>query len=154
VADHLCHSAIQAGLKAEEAVDQLAAVVAELSEPIEVDEGRKIAVAAILSVTQDEIPLVETVALADGPHFMAMDGSWSIKPVKTSDNEVVLVPIVSLGISWHDQNGTRHAGFFQMSESEWESFRDEVDAISDIRQEIDQYLRNYTYLSTESTEDR
>jgi hypothetical protein len=69
-----------------------------------------------------------------------MDGSWNIKPVKVGDGEIVAVPVLSIDILWHDQSGTRHEAFFHMSESEWESFRDEVEEINDFRQQIEHFL--------------
>ena len=142
VANHLFHSAVQAGLDAEEATAQLIAAVSLISEPPEIDDERKKALQALFSAGQDETPLVVALALAHGPHYISMDGSWSVKLVRSSDDQVAAVPIVSLNILWHDQSGTRQEAFFQMSEAEWESFREGVEEIGDFREEIGHFLED------------
>ena len=152
VASHLFHSAVQSGLAADEAVDQLISAASAISEPIELGDDLREALTAIFSSERGEVSYPVSKALADGPHFIGMDGSWSIKPVKVGDGEIVAVPVLSIDILWHDQSGTRHEAFFQMSESEWESFREEVEEINDFRQEIEHFLEGSSSLSPDTSE--
>ena len=153
MANHLVHSAVQADLDANKAVDQIMAVASELDEPVELNDGQKKALALIFSSEGEQAQHAASVALANGPHFILMDGAWSIKLVEVSTGGVAPVPIVSLNILWHDQTGTGHEAFFQMSEAEWQDFCEKVDTIGDLRKEMDPLLQFTNRLNPNDSED-
>jgi hypothetical protein len=144
LAEHLYHRVAQAELDVAEAIAQIVPIASEINDPIKIDDKQKDALATILSPKRGyEIADAVPAALANGPHFIGVNGSWSVKPVKIRGGEVIRVPIISLNIVWHDSAGTHHETFLQMSETEWEEFSTKVLAFTDSRSDIEGLLQEY-----------
>ena len=138
IAEHLYRRVAQSGLDAFGAVAQIDSIASGLQDPIALDDKRKDALTEVLTFKRAyEISTAVGTALANGPHFIAVNGSWSIRPVKIRNGEVIQVPIIGLSIVWHDSTGTNHETFCQMSEMEWEEFNSQVAAFADDRSNMD-----------------
>src|SRR6266540_1535487 len=51
-----------------------------------------------------------------GPHFLALEGGWSIKVFRTRQDEQVKVALLGLSVIWHDGHGNYHEAFFNMTD--------------------------------------
>ena len=154
MADHLSHSAVQKNLGPEQAADEIVAVASEIHEPVRVEERQRTAIAAILSADFGENPPTARLALASGPHFIGIEGFWSLRPVKTSSDNILAVPIVSLNISWHDHSGAPHEAFIQLSEADWQEFRDKVTTIEDLRKDLEPFQYGASNVIPNPSEDQ
>ncbi len=142
IAEHLYHRVAQSGLDVSDAIAQIDAVASGLQNPVSLDDKRREALSRVLSFKRDyEISTAVGTALADGPHFITVNGSWSVRPVKIRNGEAIRVPIIALSIVWHDSTGTNHETFFQMSEIEWEEFNSKVAAFAENRGEMQAILQ-------------
>ena len=79
-------------------------------------------------------------ATSIGPHFLSMDGSWSISVYKTRENDPVKVATLSLSISWHDGQGNHKETFLTMSEKNWEKFKEKVEEINKKHEDLRDFL--------------
>jgi hypothetical protein len=142
LAEHLYHRVAQAELDVTEAIAQIVSIASEIKDPIAIDDKQKDALATILSSKQDyETSDAVSVALANGPHFIGVNGSWSVKPIKIRSGDVIRVPIMSLSIVWHNSTGTRHETFLNMSETEWEEFSTKVLDFTESRRDLEEVLQ-------------
>ena len=83
----------------------------------------------------------DQVTLA-GPHFVNLVGSWSIKILRTREDESVEVPSLGLTVTWHDSRGNDKEAFFLLNDRDWENLKKNVDAVGKERQVLDYSLRS------------
>lgn len=65
------------------------------------------------------------------PHFSGLDGVWDIRPVfhRERGDIIARVAALLLNVSWHDMDGTTHEAIVQLSEEDWEDFKEEVNEL-------------------------
>ena len=79
---------------------------------------------------------------AKGPHFEDVTGSWSIKILRTREDERVEAPVLALTVTWHDSRGNEKDAFFILNDRDWEDLKKKVDAVGKERQVLDDSLRS------------
>ena len=141
IADYLYRRTADLGLEVAEAVGQIIDIATGMELPVAIDDNHQRAIAALLSFKRDyEEVIAIAKAVANGPHFIGVDGSWSVKPIQMPNGEFVRIPVVSLSITWHDGLGHNKEPFFHMAESDWEDFASEVAAIANDRSNVEMLL--------------
>ena len=143
LAEYIYNRASDLNLKTDDAVAQLAAAASDLENPISVDDERKDAVRAILSFKRDyEIARARNAAATSGaPHFIGVNGSWNVKPVRVRNGEVVKAPILTMNVIWHDGSENSHEAFFQMSADDWADFQSDIASIEERRKDVEDMAR-------------
>lgn len=141
-AEYVYNRASDLHLEADDAAAQFAAA-SNLENPISIDGERKDAVRAILSFKRDyEIARARSAtATSGGPHFIGVNGSWSVKPVRVRNGEVVKVPILAMSVTWHDGSENNHEAFFQMSAEDWAEFKSGIASIEEMREDVENTAR-------------
>ena len=81
-------------------------------------------------------------AITKGPHFSGLAGSWSVKILRTREDERVEVPVLGLSVSWHNSTGDDKEVFFLLNDRDWEELKKHLDAMSKERQVLDDLLRS------------
>ena len=139
LAEYIYNRASDLRLEADDAAAQFAAAASNLENPISLDGERKDAVRAILSFKRDyEIARARSAtATSGGPHFIGVNGSWSVKPVRVRNGDVVNVPILAMSVTWHDGSENNHEAFFQMSAEDWEEFKSGIASIDEKREDVE-----------------
>lgn len=124
------------------AAHQLAAMASGLLEDqIPIDDKRRNAIKAVLSFKPAfEIYRVKSKSVNDSPHFVGINGSWNIKPIRTREGETLKVPIMGMSIVWHDSSGNHHEAFFHMDDQDWDELSSKISALSDSRKELEDLL--------------
>lgn len=79
-------------------------------------------------------------SIATGPHFISFSGDWNIRVHRTREDESVMVSSISVSVIWHDEPGTRHEAYFNMTDDEWLDFVEAVEEISVKRENIQEFL--------------
>ena len=128
-------------LEVTDAVDQIASIASGLDEPISIDDQLRESIEEILAFKRIyEISKATGAAVGEVPHFVAVNGSWSVKPVEIRNGEIVKVPVVSMSIQWHDSVGNDHEAFFQMTDDDWQDFDNVIKSVSDSRKNVEELL--------------
>ena len=142
-AEYIYNRASDLNLETDAAAAQFAAAASNLENPISIDCERKDAVRAILSFKRDyEIARARSAtATSGGPHFISVNGSWSVKPVRVRNGEVVKVPILAMSVIWHDGSENSHEAFFQMSAEDWAEFKSGIASIEEMREDVENTAR-------------
>lgn len=140
IVGRIAQAIIQADITPQEAATQIAEIASLLDEPILVSEEQKQAIVSAISSEQEIPPLEVRMALADGPHFLDMNGNWHVSLIRLPDNTLAAVPVVALDVLWHDQHGTRHEAYFRLSEAEWDALVEKVAGISRAREDVGHLL--------------
>ena len=137
--EYIYNRASDLNLEADDAATQLAAAASNLENPISLDGERKDAVREILSFKRDyEIARARNaIATSVGPHFIGVNGSWSVKPVRVRNGETVKVPILAMSLIWHDGSENSHEAFFQMSAEDWAEFQSGIASIEEMREDVE-----------------
>ena len=143
LAEYIYNRASDLNLETDDAAAQLAAAASDLENPISVDDERRDAVRAILSFKRDyEITRARNATATSGaPHFMGVNGSWNVKPVRVRNGEVVKAPILTMNIIWHDGSENSHEAFFQMSAEDWADFQSDIASIEERRKDVEDMAR-------------
>ena len=109
--------------------------------PVVLDEGRRDAIAAILSFKSGYERTIATRNItASGPHFSGVGGSWGVKMVQVSNGETVRIPILSLNVTWRDGVGNQREVFLQLSDRELENLNSQLQELANDRNAIDEIL--------------
>ena len=126
-----------------DAINEISLAASELEEPISIDDQQRTAIEAVLSFKRNyEVSkAIKGGVTSSAPHFIRVNGSWTIKPVRVQSQETIMAPVLAMSIVWHDGSGTRHEAFFQMSDDDWELFSEEMRSLSDNRAELETLLR-------------
>ena len=142
-AGYVYNRASDLNLETDDAAAQLAAAASDLENPISVDDERRDAVRAILSFKRNyEIARARNVTATSGaPHFIGVNGSWNIKPVRVRNGEVVKAPILAINVIWHDGSENNHEAFFQMSAEDWADFQSDIASIEEKRKDVEDMAR-------------
>ena len=141
MAEHLYNRVTEQGLEGADAVNQIASVAGGLEEPIEIATPKRDAIQSILSFKRAyEVSNVASKALEDVPHFVNVSGSWSVKPVRTREGEVINVPVFGMSVVWHDSTAKHDQTFFFLDEEDWDTFKNTIDGFVDSRKDIDALL--------------
>lgn len=112
-----------------------------LEDPISIDDERHNAIKAVLSFKPaSEISRVKSKSVNDSPHFVGINGSWNIKPIRTREGETLKVPVMTMSIVWHDSSGNHHEAFFHMDDEDWDEFSSKTSALADSRKELEDLL--------------
>ena len=143
LAEYIYNRASDLNLETDDAATQLAAAASDLENPISVDDERRDAVRAILSFKRNyEIARARNVTATSGaPHFIGVNGSWNVKPVRVRNGEVVKAPILTMNIIWHDGSENSHEAFFQMSAEDWADFQSDIASIEERRKDVEDMAR-------------
>lgn len=139
LAEYIYNRASNLNLETDDAAAQFAAAASNLEKPISVDGERKDAVRAILAFKRDyEIARARNVTATSGaPHFIGVNGSWNVKPVRVRNGEVVKVPILAMNVIWHDGSENNREVFLQMSAEDWADFQSDIAAIEESRKDAE-----------------
>ena len=141
VADYLYVRASNLRMNVTDAVAQIDAVASSVEDPIALDEGRRDALAAILSFKRGyEQAIALGNSTSTGPHFTGINGSWAINLAELSNRETVRFPILSLTISWHDGTGNYHEAFLRMSDHDWERMNEQLKIVAEGRNSVEEIL--------------
>ena len=141
VAEFMYDKAIESGLDTNILVDQVALVASSLESPVEINEEAKAALVALLSLNREhEITIATRGVLGDGPQFLGLAGSWNIKPVQLRTGEIVGIRTVTLSLVWENGAEQKQEVFLQMSEEDWDVLKEEVEWITTLRGETDEFL--------------
>ena len=141
IAEYLYDRVTELGLNTADAVNQIVAIASELEEPISIDNKLRDAIEAVLSFKRDyEISGAKSKSVNNVPHFVDANGSWSIKPIRTREGEIVRAPVMTMSIVWHDSSGNPHEAFFHMADQDWNAFSRKMNSLADSREEIEELL--------------
>ena len=141
VADYLYIRASSLRMNAADAVAQVAAVASRVENPVVLDEGRRDAIAAILSFKSGYERTIATRNITtSGPHFSGVGGSWGVKMAQVSNGETVRIPILSLNVTWRDGVGNQREVFLQLSDRELENLNSQLQELANDRNAIDEIL--------------
>lgn len=147
LAEYIYNRASNLNLETDDAAAQFAAAASNLEDPVSVDGERKDAVRGILSFKRDyEIARARNVTATSGaPHFIGVNGSWNVKPVRVRNGEVVKVPILAMNVIWnviwHDGSENNREVFLQMSAEDWADFQSDIASIEESRKDAE-YMAN------------
>ena len=130
--EFICRRADEAGLEPEDATNQLTSIAAQLEDPISVDQARKDVIREIFSTRKRE----PSTDVGDYPHFISARGFWSIRPYRTREGEINKVPMMSMSVIWHDGTGNNREAFFQLTDKDWQSFRDTLNELATMRDNL------------------
>ena len=141
VAKYLYDRVAELRLDVADAVGQVDLIASGLSPSLALDDGQKKAIEAILSFKRSyEKTNASSKAVSNGPHFSDVNGAWSVTLLQISDGEVVRVPLMTLGLTWHDGAGDHHEVFLQMDDKDWEDFAEKVRRLTEGRKLLDELL--------------
>lgn len=141
VAEYLYSRVSQLKMDTVVAVEQVVTVAAGLEGIVEIHPRQREAIAEVLSFKRDyEISSARKAPLSGVPHFAGLSGSWSVKPVRTRDGEIVKVPMLAMSLNWHDGALNHQQAFFCLSEWDWAEFSRQVQSIAEGRKDIDELL--------------
>jgi hypothetical protein len=75
-------------------------------------------------------------------HFEGLDGVWDNRPIFDRDTGEVLksVPVLIMGVSWHDKTGTSHDAVFQLDDDDWRDFVERVEQLKRQREALQRHL--------------
>lgn len=142
IAKFLYDRVTEQGLDTANAAHQLAAMSSGLLEDqISIDDKRWNAIKDVLSFKPAfEMSRVKSKSVNDSPHFVGINGSWIIKPIRTREGEVLKVPIMTMSIVWHDSSGNHHEAFFHMDDHDWDELSSKISALAGSRKELEDLL--------------
>ena len=141
IAEHIYNRISMLEMDLGHAINQLQSVASSSQPPVSIEDERERAIKSVLSPKRDyDLAVAKRAALANAPHFMDVNGQWSVSPVPARDGQIVKVPVITLGIVWHDGAGHSHEAFFQMSAEDWEEFYTKVSRLNEQRLDSDTLL--------------
>ena len=139
--EHLYDRVTELGLSTSETVSQIASIALGLEEPIEIDTRKRDAIEAVFSFKRDyEIANATSKALDNVPHFVDVNGDWSVKLIRTREGESVKIPVLTMSVIWHDSSLNHRQTTFFLSDEDWSEINTAMKAIADRREEINELL--------------
>jgi hypothetical protein len=79
-------------------------------------------------------------AVASGPQFLSMSGTWRVQFHSTRTNEFAKVPLLGLTINWVDGAGNTNEFVVNLDDSDWKAFNNKMRELSEFRESLKQEL--------------
>jgi len=136
VARYLYDTVSEKRVPVAETVQILISYSKSIDSPLSTEQGHAIEKILSYKKAYEEGSYARNHVVHSGPHFIELEGSWSIKIYRTRENENVKVPVLSLSMSWHDRHGNDHESFVQMTETDWEELKQKIEDISKAHKQI------------------
>jgi hypothetical protein len=77
-------------------------------------------------------------------HFGGIDAVWDIRPIfhRHTNRIIRRIPVLIMGVSWHDNTAQHHEASFQLTAEEWSEFKSKIAEIDVQWESISEELRN------------
>lgn len=121
----------------EEAVDALESLASELQ--VSFDESKRQSLYAVLEYNRDYEEHDGPVAAITNreAHTAAVRGTWGLRVFETRTGAVVKIPILTLSLVLHEPTGEPQSITLAFTDAQWESFKDDIELISERRSILD-----------------
>lgn len=77
-------------------------------------------------------------------HFGGIDAVWDIRPIfhRQTSRIIRRIPVLIMGVSWHDNTGEHHEASFQLTAEQWGELKSKIAEIDVQWNSISEELRD------------